>query len=82
MGKETRNEEPVEIIIALEDAPAEAWRGLGLMLRRSGDAAGASEAFKSYLAESGITLTVSAETKTKAAMEFFARKFQSERAAG
>ena len=39
-------------------------------------------AFKAYLAESGITLTVSGETKTKAAMEFFARRLKSERATG
>lgn len=32
------------------DAPAEAWRGVGLMLRRGGDAAGAAEAFRTYLA--------------------------------
>ena len=36
-------------------------------------------AFKAYLAESGITLTVSGETKTKAAMEFFARRLKAER---
>ncbi len=33
-------------------------------------------AFKAYLTESGITLTVSGETKTKAAMEFFARSLK------
>ncbi len=36
-------------------------------------------AFKAYLTESGITLTVSRETKTKAAMEFFARSLKAER---
>jgi hypothetical protein len=39
-------------------------------------------AFKAYLAESGITLTISDATKTKAAMEFFARRLKSERTVG
>ena len=38
--------------------------------------------FRTYLAESGITLTVSGETKTKAAMEFFARRLKAERVTG
>jgi hypothetical protein len=38
--------------------------------------------FKTYLASCGITLTLSDETKTKAAMEFFARGLKSARTAG
>ena len=48
-GDQERARDLFERAIARSDAPPEAWRGLGLVLRRAGDQPGAAQAFRRYL---------------------------------